>query len=65
MRDPARIPRVLALLDEYWHRYPDLRLAQIIGNFAPFSDTYHYEDDALIAALEEALASGSIVPERK
>lgn len=64
MRDPARIPRLLSLLERYWNLYPDLRLAQIIGNFAPFSDTYHYEDDALIAALEAALESGDVAPAR-
>lgn len=62
MRDPARIDRVLKLLYRYWHLYPDLRLAQIIGNFAPHSDTYHYEDDALIVALEAALESNEIAP---
>jgi hypothetical protein len=37
MRDPNRIPRVIALLTEYWTRYPDLRLGQIIMNFTPSS----------------------------
>ena len=35
MRDPARIPRLLALLSQYWLVHPDLRLGQIIGNFTP------------------------------
>ena len=34
-RDPSRIRRVLSLLEEYWTRYPDLRLGQIIMNFTP------------------------------
>ncbi|MBV8068282.1 MAG: hypothetical protein JO270_00155 [Acidobacteriaceae bacterium] len=35
MRDPNRIPRILTLLRDYWTRYPDLRLGQIIVNFTP------------------------------
>jgi hypothetical protein len=35
MRDPNRIPRIIALLTEYWQRAPDLRLGQIIMNFTP------------------------------
>lgn len=61
MRDPARIPKVLALLEQYWNRYPDLRLAQIVGNFSPFRDSYHLEDDALIDALEAALDADEMV----
>ena len=34
MRDPARIDDVLAALSAYWKAHPDLRLCQIIGNFA-------------------------------
>ena len=33
MRDPARIPKILAELEIYWRRNPDLRFCQIIGNF--------------------------------
>jgi hypothetical protein len=56
MRDPARIRRVLALLEEYWTRYPDLRLGQIIMNFTPIPPCdcgvkerlgYHPEDCAI------------------
>ena len=39
MRDPKRIPRILNLLEEYWSRYPDLRLGQIVGNFTPPFET--------------------------
>jgi uncharacterized protein YihD (DUF1040 family) len=40
MRDPARIDRVLEALSAYWHANPDLRLCQIIGNFANSSGSY-------------------------
>ena len=33
-RDPERIPRVLQALGNYWLRFPDLRLCQILGNMA-------------------------------
>jgi hypothetical protein len=33
MRDPARIPRVLEALREFWQAHPDLRFCQIVGNF--------------------------------
>lgn len=47
-RDPARIDRVLGLLERYWKKYPDLRLAQIVCNLAPARhglDPYNVEDD--------------------
>lgn len=30
MRDPARIPRILEKLGEYWKQHPDYRLGQAI-----------------------------------
>lgn len=44
---------MLSALECYWRRYPDLRLGQIVGNFAA-GDPYFYEDDPLIADLEAA-----------
>ncbi|HYT44205.1 MAG TPA: hypothetical protein VEP90_17865 [Methylomirabilota bacterium] len=73
-RNPSRIPILLSLLGEYWQRpgYNDLRLAQIIGNFAnaPLVDApgyfgrdatsiYNYEDDKFIEALKDALNKDS------
>jgi uncharacterized protein YihD (DUF1040 family) len=48
MKDSKRIERVLALLGQYWRRYPDLRLGQIVSNLTPDNfgqDPYHVEDD--------------------
>lgn len=44
-RDPARISRVLAELEIYWRRHPDLRLCQIVGNFLneQFASSTDYE----------------------
>src|ERR1700749_3130264 len=49
MRNPDRIDRILELLSRYWEKYPDMRLAQIVGNAnnAPHEDPYHMEDDRL------------------
>jgi uncharacterized protein YihD (DUF1040 family) len=51
MRDPSRIPEVLATLRRIWLKSPDLRLHQLIGNVTPESDPYHVEDDVLLARL--------------
>jgi hypothetical protein len=48
MRDPKRIPKVLAAVGRYWSLYPDLRLGQLLGNF---SVGYNTEDDAILRAL--------------
>lgn len=61
MRDPKRIPEILAELETYWTTpgHEDMRLGQIVVNF--FFDTdptshnksgpFYFEDDALLAAL--------------
>jgi uncharacterized protein YihD (DUF1040 family) len=56
-RKAERIPKVLALIKEYWTKYPDARLAQIICNLSSnSSDPYYLEDDKLMERLEERLA---------
>ncbi len=56
MRDPERIDQVLAVVREVWHRYPDLRLGQLIVNAVqpdePCSQVYSLEDTALVRKLE-------------
>lgn len=59
MRDPERIPEILAELYIYWTTpgNEDFRLAQIVGNSAsmaghPGNDPYYFEDDKLLAALK-------------
>jgi hypothetical protein len=48
MRNPERIPLVLAAIGEYWSLYPDLRLGQLLGNFEV---GYNTEDETLMRAL--------------
>lgn len=52
MRNPDRIARILELLSRYWEKYPDMRLAQIVGNCHGWhrfmgNDPYYMEDDKL------------------
>lgn len=47
-RDPERIPRLLAALEELWTANPDLRLGQIMGNA---SVTYYTEDEEALMGL--------------
>lgn len=58
MRDPDRIDRILQLLSQYWHAYPDMRLAQIVGNCFPAGESYqpyHMEDNRLEVFLRFAV----------
>jgi uncharacterized protein YihD (DUF1040 family) len=52
MRDPKRIPAILARLQAVWEQYPDLRLMQLIGNVLP-DDPYYVEDGEALRRLEE------------
>jgi len=46
MRNPKRIDRILKLISIIWHKSPDLRLGQLLTNFAGFNDdNYSIEDD--------------------
>ena len=53
MRDPKRIDRVLTEISNIWHKYPDLRLGQLIGNVLEGPSLYYVEDDGLINALKD------------
>jgi hypothetical protein len=55
MRDPARIPDVLARLQPLWERVPDYRLAQVIQLAG--TDPYYLEDDALLERIEAQLSA--------
>ncbi len=55
-RAPARIDKIVELLRNYWHQYPDLRLGQIVANCGKrlhgTSDPYYLEDDEMEKALQ-------------
>lgn len=51
MRDPNRIPVVLAAVQAYWEKNPDLRLGQIICNCQPMKDPFFIEEEKLLEWL--------------
>jgi len=51
MRDPKRIPKILKELEKLWTAMPDLRLGQLIGNYAEHC-LYFVEDEELINLLK-------------
>jgi hypothetical protein len=51
MRDPGRIPEVLAEIERVWKDYPDMRLGQLIVNVTGISDPYFVENDKLLECL--------------
>jgi hypothetical protein len=61
MRDPARIERILGLVEKLWLDSPDLRLTQLIMNVLHMSsDPYYVEDDRLEEALKSFCKSRGI-----
>lgn len=54
MRNPERIDKILQEISRIWHKYPDLRLGQLIGNVLEGTNLYYVEDDGLVNALKDA-----------
>lgn len=54
MRDPKRIDVILQEISNIWHKYPDMRLGQLIGNVLEGPSLYYVEDSGLINALKDA-----------
>ena len=53
MRDPKRIDVILQEISTIWHKYPDMRLGQLIGNVLEGPNLYYVEDDSLVKALKD------------
>ena len=53
MRDPKRIDGILQEISNIWHKYPDMRLGQLIGNVLEGASLYYVEDDGLVNALKD------------
>lgn len=51
MRDPKRIPLILARLQKVWETMPDMRLAQITAMIG--RDPFYIEDNELMKIIEE------------
>ncbi|MCQ2802596.1 MAG: hypothetical protein MJ225_02895 [Bacilli bacterium] len=54
MRNPNRIPIILAEIEKLWREYPDMRLGQLIGNVLEGPALYYIEDNMLIDVLKKA-----------
>ena len=56
MRDKSRIARILNLIEAIWINAPDLRLGQLLSNYAGFDvpDIYPNEDDKTEEILLES-----------
>lgn len=52
MRDPTRIDIILTRLSNLWHKYPDLRLGQLISNVLDPNRQPFIEDAELMDRLE-------------
>jgi len=53
MRDKARIPYVLEVVQEIWEKYPDMRLGQLLLNTTRDPILYYMEDEDLIKKLRD------------
>jgi len=53
MRDPKRIPVLLAKIQAFWEKNPDLRLGQLVSNLAGNEDVFYVEDYNLEKTLEQ------------
>ena len=53
MRDPARIPEVMAEMERVWRKVPDMRLGQFIIGVAGVRDPYNIEEDVWMQLLKE------------
>lgn len=56
MRDPARIPLILARLQAIWETMPDMRLAQLLA-MCDASDPFYIEDEPLLEKIETTVAT--------
>jgi hypothetical protein len=59
MRDPKRIPRIVAKLEKAWELVPDWRLGQLISNLlgpGP-QDVFHPGDEKWESLLDEFIGT--------
>jgi uncharacterized protein YihD (DUF1040 family) len=59
MRNPERIQRILAKLEQAWHKHPDMRLGQFISNLndSRDGDLFYVEDEELEEWIEEEISA--------
>jgi len=54
MRDPKRIPIVLAEIQKFWENHPDWRFGQIMFNLFGAGDHFHMPDDHTLKVFQAA-----------
>lgn len=52
-RPVERIPEVLAAIEKFWRKHPDMRLGQLLMFVTRQTDNYYVEDDRLLRLLIE------------
>ncbi len=57
MRNPARIPEILELLQKLWTKHPDQRLGQLLANYVFLRPhcSFGQEDSETLKVLEKLL----------
>jgi hypothetical protein len=61
MRDEKRIDRITNKINTLWHKYPDMRLGQLLENFViDVSKNWWWEDTDSEANLDKQLKVKSI-----
>ena len=55
MRDPERIPKILAEIESVWRKMPDMRLGQLIISAA--GNPFMLEDEDLVQRLHNLCES--------
>lgn len=65
MRDPARIPRIVAKLGALWASQPDTRLGQLVMNHMvhPQADPFQLEDEVWEREIDDGLRRAGIDPD--
>lgn len=60
MRDLNRIDKITNLLNEIWHKYPDLRFWQLLLNIAwdYKGDFFYLEDNKVLMVLDKLNKEG-------
>ena len=61
MRNPDRIPIIIAKLLKLWNTVPDWRFCQLISNLHGLGpqDIFHTQDEDLEKAIDEMLNEGN------
>lgn len=57
MRNPDRIPKILAEICQIWQRQPDMRLGQLIVAANKNRDPFYIEDEELVRAMKAVVGS--------